>query len=207
MAAIAALKDSGRPDRFAAVCDLLTWDSEHLQRLKDAFARTGAELEKALVVPAVGPECETSWYPLADVFVWDEGNLEVMDAREIAKRADIPIVLPGLGTERTRRLKELHQSCLGHGMDPSHETIANWAEAVAKHLQGRAFDPNRWNAYYRDLDRMFPNASALRGRRILIDSRERLLPAGPWDQETSGESTTAVFFAPRRRAETRSIRG
>lgn len=205
VAAISALKNSERPDRFTAVCDLLTWDSEHLQRLKNAFERASSELEKALVVPAVQHEPEVTWCALADTYVWNETDLELMDARVIARQADVAIVLPGLGSDRTARLEQLHQACFGHGMNPSDETIAKWAEAVAKHLQEIPFDPERWNAYYRDLARIFRfrETSVLQGRRILIDSQERLLPAGPWDhdQEARAESTTAVFFPPRRRAE------
>jgi len=205
VAAISGLKQSSRSDRFAAVCDLLTWDRAQLQRLKDAFTRAASELEGALVVPALQRSPHATWATLADAYLWDETETEVMDARTIACQADDPIVLPGLGSERTARLEELRKACFGHGMCPSDETIASWAESVAKLLHHNPFDPERWTAFYRDLSRLYRNRDTLvlQGRRLLIDSRQHLLPAGPWDQdeESKAQSRTAVFFAPRRRTE------
>lgn len=205
VAAIYALKESKRPDRFAAASDLLTWDRGQLQRLKGAFIRAGSELEKALVVPALRREPDATWATLADTYVWGEAELEVMDARAIAVHADEAIVPSGLGRQRTARLEELHKACFGHGMHPSDDTIASWAEAIAKALPRNPLEPDRWNAFYRDLARLYryKDVSVLQGRRLLVDSRQRLLPAGPWDQdeESKGQPRTAVFFAPRSRAE------
>lgn len=205
VAAHLALKASARPDRFAAACDLLTWDRGQLQRLRDAFMRAGSEFEKARVVPVLSRASEAAWATLEDAYVWEGADLEAMDARAIAVHADEAIVLPGLGSERTARLEELHKACFGNGMHPSGETIASWAEAVARALPRNPLDPDRWNAFYRDLARLFrhKDVSVLQGRRLLVDSRQRLLPAGPWDQDedSKGQPRTAVFFPPRRKAE------
>lgn len=181
------------------VPDLLIWSSK-VQVICDAFSHTGSDLADAPVIPVLGGK---GWASLKDSYFWDDGAATVMTADRIAQATSIPLLDGSIGIDRVGRVRKLHSAMMKVDMDPSVETKADWAEAVAGLLRDVArrhsdkFDPQPWLMFYDELATRFAsNGGQLAGRSILIDDNLELQPCwgGAPDE---GRAAPAIFFQAR----------
>lgn len=165
--------------------DLASWRSAELPRLRGAIAAAGEEIESVPLLPALGGEARTT---LDRGWLWEAPG-EVFSPQTVAQTGCAELVDPGIGELRKDRFRALCES-VGVSSEPDPDEVAGFAEAVAESLAAEVFDPARWAAFYDDLKASLPSATALHGRRVLLDESQELI--APHDREDG----PAVLFPP-----------
>ncbi|MCO1593819.1 DUF3883 domain-containing protein [Micromonospora sp. RHAY321] len=152
--------------------DLACWQQAALPRLVAAFGEDEVPLTGVPLVPALGVVDER--VPLDGVKLW-RGKGTTISAEAVAATG-VALADSSLGPVRTKRAETLARH-LGLRLTATSAELAAWAEAVAADLALDDANPAVWAGFYDDLAaelRDFPEQ--LRGRRVLIGERRRLLP-------------------------------
>ena len=108
------------------------------------------------------------------------------------------IVDPFSSVHRIENFSQLriHLSRFDNG-EPSDDELAQWLERIAKELRRTEPPPSgqQWMDFYDAIARAFDgrDASALHGRRLIIDENSRLQRCGTSDDPAKPRT---VFFAP-----------
>ena len=184
-AVLAARGELALPDRV--LLDVACWEEADLHLLAAATAELGEDLAVLPVLPPVlGDEERVT---AAKGWLWQSTGT-VFHA-EAAARAGVPgLIDPGLGSDRDRRLSGLARF-LKIRLVVGDVEIAGFAEMCAAALAAAAEqDWEAWAQFYDDLSVVMTDGGKLRGRRIIIDSRARLVAAA---DGTDGSAT--VFIA------------
>ena len=152
--------------------DLACWRQSALPRLVTAFGEDEVPLTGLPLVPALGGEDER--VPLDGVKLW-RGKGTTISGEAVAATG-VALADSALGPVRTRRAETLARN-LGLRLTATPTELAAWAEAVAADLARDGADPAVWAGFYDDLAAELREAPEhLRGRRVLISERGRLLP-------------------------------
>ncbi|GAB3861588.1 sacsin N-terminal ATP-binding-like domain-containing protein [Dactylosporangium cerinum] len=152
--------------------DLACWQQAALPRLVAAFGEDEVPLTGVPLVPALGSEDQR--VPLDGVKLWRAKGTTI--SAEAVAATGVTLADSALGPVRTKRVETLARH-LGLRLMATPAELAAWAEAVAADLARDGADPAVWAGFYDDLAaelRDFPEQ--LRGRRVLIGERGRLLP-------------------------------
>jgi hypothetical protein len=175
-------------ERDRAVVDLLSWRTEYLLKLTNAFTAMGLDLRQELLIPLEGPA--SAWAAISRVQDW-RTPLRILNARQLAA-CGIPILRGTLWPKQYERLGAA-TAALGWALTPSPQRIAEWAETLAADLASRIFEPGVWEQLYEDLHQQFrwSGREALQGKKLLIDDTGSLQLCGP-----AHGNGTAVFFPP-----------
>lgn len=179
--------------RQAAVVDLLCWDPDHIEYLVAALEAVGLDLESSSLIPARGPQGVT-WAGLRQVRTWSSAGLEVITDESVEGQAHL--LEPSIGQDRVQRLGAVSEHFLSHDLDPGDDEVAEWIERIAKGLHGASIA--KWNRFLSDVAVVFESrrAIALQGRFLLLDDKQKLRRAGPWESVESSSSEPTVFIPP-----------
>lgn len=189
-----ALRDGG--DRKAVapvVVDLATWREQYLEYLANAFAAAGATLADDPFLPVAA---QRGWASVRDCYVLPArgGEPTVITAATLAALG-YPLLDPGIGKGRLHKVARLRDALLKTAIEPEAELLAEWVEALARHLQSAGTAADTWAAYYDDLAILFRDQpNALRGKAIILDQDSRLrhaLGAGRAERRSR-----QLFFPP-----------
>lgn len=190
------------PERQRVVVDLICWDADHIDLLEGALQDRGLDLKTSALVPlqAAGGK---GWGSLEESYAWPHPALQFLTTDRLGE-VSAPLVSELLGAARLSRLQVLHRIVTQCAMTPDDELVAEWAEALAEALAKGRLKPATWNAFYLDLAAVFAGrkATALRGRRLLLDQKGKLRRAGPWNDQDGVTRDPTVFVPPRRLGET-----
>ncbi|MDA8311626.1 MAG: DUF3883 domain-containing protein [Actinomycetota bacterium] len=176
------------------VVDLVAWAPTRHRFLARACTERGTTLETEAFLPVAG---KSEWTSLQEGCEWPRRLAELAVVSAVAVAAlGCPVLDPEIGPERQSRIAALRKALLGGGMEPSKETLADWAESLAAALKADGSDFERWARYYDDLSVVFDrtSASALRGRRVVLDRDLGLRPAMGGEREV--RRAPVLFFAP-----------
>ena len=189
-----ALRDGGEREAVAPiVVDLATWRKPHLEYLVRACATADATLADELFLPVAG---QSGWTTLRDCYTlpFRGANCTVITASALAA-LNYPILDPGIGADRLRRVAGIHEAVLKTTIEPESKLLAAWVEALARYLQSVGTAPETWASYYDDLAVLFRDEpNALRGEAIILDQDSRLRRALGADR--AERRTRQLFFPP-----------
>lgn len=192
------LRHGDPPIPRTAVLDLLAWDRVHHERLVTAFKTVGLDITTADIVPILALPDGTEWGSIDSLYRWNSERLRCLTANMLVRGARAQILASGSGDRRSESFHEFCTIFFSSGIDPSADTIADWAEEVAAYLHSKKFDPKEWDAFYDDLaDLLEGRGSILQSRRILLDDEGKLRACGARDDDEKGSRVT-VFFQPMR---------
>ena len=179
--------------RRVATVDLLSWNVEHVDVLRSALARADLDLRTSPLIPVVIAS-GNGWAGLSETRVWEQPGLDMLTVETLSAHASL--VDPALGPERQRRLQEFACFAVSHSLTPSDDELAEWVEAVAGDLESASLA--KWNRFLSEIADAFEhrNAESLQRRRILLDDRHRIRPAGPWSS-ADARATPTIFIPPR----------
>ncbi|MFB7122986.1 sacsin N-terminal ATP-binding-like domain-containing protein [Kitasatospora sp. NPDC056273] len=177
----AVLVDEGRvrlPGE--AVIDLVFRRKAELGRLEEAFRRLGRKIDEVAFMPRVHPEGSRTSFDHGYLMRRPEG-VEVFTPQAVGATGRAAIINPALDPLRAERLRTMGR-LLSLSLEPPADRLAGWAEAVAEGLAAatgtQGADHERWADFYHDLAVSFPDTTELRGKRIVLDTSGRLVPAG-----------------------------
>jgi Domain of unknown function (DUF3883) len=183
----------------ASVLDLFVWRRDRM-RIVNAMVQRGEDCRSSKFLPTLK---DGGWTSFAGGLCWDPEGTTQLTVTALASLVADELVDPAIGRERLEAISSFGSEVLDIEMEPSAEKVAEWAEAMARHLhrRERASTPpaTSWVDFYDDLSRVFPAAlgRALAGKRILLGEDKELLEA--WnDTETSQARRRvrrSVFFA------------
>lgn len=177
----AVLVDAGRvrlPGE--AVIDLVCRNGAELERLREAFRKLDRKLDEVAFMPRVSPEGSRTSFDHGYLLEQPAG-VEVFTSQAVGATGRAAVIDPALHPVRAERLRTMGR-LLRLRLEPGTSQLAEWAEAVAERLApatgaGEA-DHERWADFYHDLAVAFPDATGLRGKRIVLDADGGLVPAG-----------------------------
>src|SRR3990172_5342684 len=179
-----------------AVVDLVTWTT-HTQLLSEAFREVGEDLPASRCIPIERTPANETAGSLKTVYRWAE-DYEFIKPHRLVKWADVEVVDRDVTESRKNRLEEFCTKVIQAGLDPSRETLAEWAEQLALKLHKSDWKATQWDLFYEDLAKLFKDdASHLLGRRILLGDDARLHPSGEIGRGENAKRTRVVFFPPR----------
>ncbi|MFD7450956.1 sacsin N-terminal ATP-binding-like domain-containing protein [Kitasatospora sp. NPDC059827] len=163
-----------------AVIDLVCRNGAELERLQEAFRKLDRKLDEVAFIPRVHPEGSRTSLDRG-TFVERPVGVEVFTPQAVGATGEAEIIDPALHPLRAERLRRMAR-LLHVRLEPWTFQLAQWAEAVAEQLAettGAADTGHeRWADFYHDLALSFPDAAPLRGKRIVLDTGGRLVPAG-----------------------------
>ncbi|MER7755237.1 DUF3883 domain-containing protein [Kitasatospora sp. NPDC097643] len=177
----AVLVDEGRVSLPGeAVIDLVCRQGAELERLREAFRKLDRKLNEVAFMSRVHPEGSRTSFDHGYLVEQPEG-VEVFTPQAIGATGRAEIIDPALDPLRAERLRTMGR-LLRLRLEPPTAELARWAEAVAEGLAAdtgtEEADHERWADFYHDLALSFPDAAELRGKRIVLDTSGRLVPAG-----------------------------
>lgn len=171
----AALALKSKPDLPPrCVVDFAAWTPAESTRLATAFQARGVQILSAEVWPTTAG----AWKRLGHVVSWPSGSFKVFTAARATKAGAEQIISNKLSVDRIDAVdalaRKFQTSC-----NPTPQTMASWAEAIAASLPASPKD-DRWGKLYADLLQAFgPHGlSVLVGRKILLDRNSNLVAAG-----------------------------
>ncbi len=200
MMAVLAFRDEPATLPAVALVDLLSWDSEHHERVTRSFADAGIAMDELEVVPIE---------PLPDgrlrgafkfTYLWPYPALTLFNHERLAKDAAAELVSREIDGDRLARLEKYCERFFPSvGFRPDAQARAGWVEAVAGRLHARKARPRTWDRLYAELVQLFEGEAAeLRGRKILLGDDGGLHAAPPDD---SDEHPLVFFPASRVRTD------
>lgn len=173
--ATAALVLSGTFNDLPSRCvvDLVTWRSNDALKLIAGFQASGVSITKAEVWPTTAD----GWRSIRSVQSWPIGDFKVFTWSRATKAGAQDILSTKLGVDRLTAIESLARS-LGLTCTPTKQTMAGWAEAIARSLP-RSSKSDKWGDFYAELTHAFRHdgLSLLRGRDILLDRDLALVAA------------------------------
>ncbi|MGW4378272.1 sacsin N-terminal ATP-binding-like domain-containing protein [Kitasatospora sp. NPDC004531] len=193
----AVLVDDGRVQLPGeAVIDLVCRNGAELERLQEAFRKLDRKLNEVAFMPRVHPEGTRTSFDDGYLIEQPEG-VEVFTPQAVGATGRAAVIDPALHPLRAERLRTMGR-LLRLSLDPGTSRLAKWAEAVAEGLAAATgpgeTDHERWADFYHDLAVSFPDAAELHGKRIVLDSGGRLVPAG--DEHVFFPDTGDVLLQP-----------
>lgn len=170
-----ALALTAKPDLPPrCVVDFAAWAPAESTRLATAFKARGVQILSAEVWPTTAG----AWKRLGHVVCWPSGSFKVFTAARATKAGAEQIISNKLSADRIEAVdalaRKFQTSC-----NPTPQTMASWAEAIAASLPASPKD-DRWGKLYADLLQAFGSKglSVLVGRKILLDRNSNLVAAG-----------------------------
>ncbi|MFG2224967.1 sacsin N-terminal ATP-binding-like domain-containing protein [Streptomyces sp. NPDC048644] len=160
-----------------ALVDLMCWRRDALRRLVSAFQALDGDLDDVPFIPVLGtrPDARTS---LARAALWNPGSAALaFTPHAVAATGVTDLTDPDLHPGRLRRLTDL-AGARGRRLEPPARLLADWAQRLALAAGRGAFAPGWWADFYHDLSQLFPDGSALKGKRIVLSTTMTLAPAG-----------------------------
>jgi hypothetical protein len=154
--------------------DFAAWNASEFVRLRAGFEAVGTSITKAQVWPTSAGK----WQAFGHVFSWPLGLFKIFTASRAARAGATDVISGKLSTDRIAAIDALARQ-FASTCTPSSLIKANWAEKIAEFLPPSAKD-DRWGKLYVDLVEAFPagELSSLIGKKILLDRKETLVPAG-----------------------------
>ncbi|MGW7450176.1 sacsin N-terminal ATP-binding-like domain-containing protein [Streptomyces sp. NPDC054787] len=171
------LADQGRLQLPAgALTDLMCWNRGALDRLEAAFEALGHDLDHAPFMPVLAPVGGRTSFRYG--YLWTCPDIaKAFTPDSLAATGVEHLIDPDLHPGRLRRLAALADA-RGLPLTPGPARVAGWAERLAKKARKGPFEPGWWADFYHDLSVSFPDASALKGKEIILTSAMTLVPAG-----------------------------
>lgn len=137
--------------------------------MREAFAELGQAFTEADILPIV-PRRRGCWGKANEVWRWDRPDLKTFGASSLAKMADVSILYPGLGKDRSDRLQEF--VCKGNDrltLIPTEMQLSETAETVAAQVFRPRTSIRAMKDYYLELEDVFrARPVSLSSRRILF---------------------------------------
>jgi hypothetical protein len=183
------------------VARLLAWGEKDRPRLLSVSDAEGKPLTARRVIPVAGGRSGRQRYAtLGDTYTWEPAEpTGVFSAAQLAKWLAIGFLDARVDDPARSRLAAMRMALCGADFTPPAERFADWAERLAKVLLGRRAALKVWDAFYADLATVFAprgHAELLRGRRLLLDEKGELLPAGTAGAGSIRDSEPVVFLPP-----------
>ena len=195
---ILLLREHGDKMARVAIVDLVTW-TNHREMLSAAFERAEEPLSDARVIPIERTSNGEEYGSLKTVYRWPEKDYSFITVSRLVKLAGAVILDRSISDERAGRLDLFCNLIIEAGLDPSPETVAEWAEALAVALHKTRWKGSQWDAFYDDLVQFFRGrGEVLAGRKILLTDDNRLHQCEDPTEGGSRRRRRAVFFPPRR---------
>lgn len=170
--------------------DLGCWSQNHLLRLEIALEDRSLTLDRLPFLPSL-EQPGRSRTSIATASFWDPDGQHF--GPDLLKPEQLRTLIdPALVSDRVPQLKDLYRA-LGHGAawSPSGDSLVEFAEACAAHLQSDDADPEDWAQFYDELAEGLPKSAPVAGALIVAGTRGLLHANGARRNPT-------VFFPPQR---------
>lgn len=195
---ILLLREHGDKMARVAIVDLVTWTNHH-EMLSAAFERAEEPLSDARVIPIERTSNGEEYGSLKTVYRWPDKDYSFITVSRLVRLAGAVILDRSISDERAGRLDLFCNLIIDAGLDPSPETVAEWAEALAVALHKTRWKGSQWDAFYDDFVQFFRGrGEVLAGRKILLTDDNRLHQCEDPTEGGSRRRRRAVFFPPRR---------
>jgi hypothetical protein len=179
-----------------AVVDLLCWTKNYACIVQEVLGASVGGIAERQLLPTLSRIGDIRWVKPTEAYIWDVESDACLSVESVTNYAEGKILVEALSS-RQRQALESFFSSFGISFAPPAAVVAGWVEQIAFQMHVDKASPERWAAFYDEVERHLRHEPAvLFGKRFLLSANGDLIASVLSEGIAKRRRAADIYFPP-----------